>query len=524
MVDGLPFLHGVFQAHAARNSVAAACVDGLDFFHLFAGQAVVLHGEQGSSPCNHGDDAEQNDNNHVHAGGVRVVLGGQAVKADKADGHADHGSGQAGNQLVNQAEQSAHDTRDILAGDVGLVVRAVGNHGDGHIGSSVISAIANAEQSDEQDGVNVDGNLAVRHQRQGEGIALAPQEQQHQNADVADQRNADIAHQAGFAEFSAQSSEEYDGIPGDPNTPHRTVWPWISVFVDDNDQPCRTFELTNKSTKYLIYSGTDEQEHTVRVVKLTENIKTGLSLHGFDVDGEILMPVVEPIKKRIEFVGDSITCGFGLGTSEKDRFYYPQEENVWVAHGPTAARYLGMDWQMICISGICLAPRKEIPMPVAMNMLYEYTDRPAQQALELDADHWNFKEHPVDYVVINLGTNDATAASFSTAPKKIEEQYEKDYVHFLKTVRKCNGDKTKIICALGSMDYYFYDAMNRAVDTYRAETGDNNVYTFKYCRMSPMDPIGASGHPSELTQQKMAKELVAFINTLEKNRNTKNHS
>ncbi|MCO7109081.1 hypothetical protein NIA69_07725 [Gemmiger formicilis] len=56
-----------------------------------------------------------------------------------------------------------------------------------------------------------------------------------------------------LAEFSAQSSEEYDGIPGDPNTPHRTIWPWISVFVDDNDQPCRTFELTNKSTKYLIY-------------------------------------------------------------------------------------------------------------------------------------------------------------------------------------------------------------------------------------------------------------------------------
>ena len=300
-----------------------------------------------------------------------------------------------------------------------------------------------------------------------------------------------------LAEFSAQSSEEYDGIPGDPNTPHRTVWPWISVFVDDNDQPCRTFELTNKSTKYLIYSGTDEQEHTVRVVKLTENIKTGLSLHSFDVDGEILMPVVEPIKKRIEFVGDSITCGFGLGTSEKDRFYYPQEENVWMAHGPTAARCLGMDWQMICISGICLAPRKEIPMPVAMNMLYEYTDRPAQQALELDADHWNFKEHPVDYVVINLGTNDATAASFSAAPKKIEEQYEKDYVHFLKTVRKCNGDKTKIICALGSMDYYFYDAMNRAVDT----QGYFQEGTFLLPSESPARPVYRLYRPFRVSER-----------------------
>lgn len=73
---------------------------------------------------------------------------------------------------------------------------------------------------------------------------------------------------------------------------------------------------------------------------------------------------------------------------------------------------------------------------------------------------------------------------------------------------------------MANYDYYksvFGDpAFVRAVDTYRAETGDNNVYTFKYCRMSPMDPIGACGHPSELTQQKMAKELVAFIQALEK--------
>ena len=220
-------------------------------------------------------------------------------------------------------------------------------------------------------------------------------------------------------------------------------------------------------------------------------------------------------KKRIEFIGDSITCGFGLGTEEKDRFYYPQEENVWMAHGPTAARNLGMDWQMMCISGICLAPRKEIPMPVAMNMLYEYTDRPSQQMSELDADKWNFTMHSVDYVVINLGTNDSTAASFSDEPNKIEEQYGKDYIHFLKTVRKCNSAKTKIICAMGSMDYYFYDTMVNAVNAYKAETNDKNVYCFKYCRMSPADPVGACGHPSEVTQQKMAKELTAFIQKLE---------
>lgn len=318
-----------------------------------------------------------------------------------------------------------------------------------------------------------------------------------------------------IAELIAQSSEEYDGTPGDPNAPHRTVWPWVSVFIDGSDAPARTFEVNDKATSCLLYTGNDDAEHTIRVVKLTENIKTRLALQGFAAEGEILELAKSTGKKKIEFVGDSITCGFGLGTEEKDRFYYPQEENVWAAHGPTAARSLGMDWQMMCISGICLAPRKEIPMPVAMNMLYEYTDRPSQQALELDADKWDFKANPVDYVVINLGTNDSTAASFSDEPGKIEEQYAKDYIRFLKTVRKCNGEKTKIICAMGSMDYYFYDTMVKAAADYCEETGDHQVYCFKYCRMSPMDPIGACGHPSEVTQQKMAKELAAFVRSLE---------
>ena len=215
-----------------------------------------------------------------------------------------------------------------------------------------------------------------------------------------------------FAELEAQGSEEYDGTPGDPNVPHRTVWPWVSVFVDGSEEPARTFEINDRATSHLLYACGDEAEHVIRVVKLTENIKTGLALSGLCTDGSILSQPETQDKKRIEFIGDSITCGFGLGTEEKDRFYYPQEENVWMAHGPTAARNLGMDWQMMCISGICLAPRKEIPMPVAMNMLYEYTDRPSQQMSELDADKWNFTMHSVDYVVNNLGTNDKKAASF----------------------------------------------------------------------------------------------------------------
>ena len=68
---------------------AAAGVDGLDLFHLFAGQAVALHGDQSCGPGDHRDDAEQHDDHHVHARGVRIVLGGQGVQADEGNGNAD---------------------------------------------------------------------------------------------------------------------------------------------------------------------------------------------------------------------------------------------------------------------------------------------------------------------------------------------------------------------------------------------------------------------------------------------------
>ena len=174
----MPLFHGIFQFHAVHNRVAAAGVDGLDLLHLLAGQGVALHGDEGGGPSHHRDDAEQHDDHPVHAGGVGVVLGGQAFEADEAHRDAHDGSGQAGHQLVHEAEQGAHDAGDVVAAAVGLIVRAVGDHRDGHIGGGVVCAVADAEEGDEEDGVQVDGQAVLSHDGQGEGVAAAPEQQQ----------------------------------------------------------------------------------------------------------------------------------------------------------------------------------------------------------------------------------------------------------------------------------------------------------------------------------------------------------
>lgn len=317
------------------------------------------------------------------------------------------------------------------------------------------------------------------------------------------------------ADFCAACGDEWDGIPDQPGVRKRQNWPWAAVFRAGEETPDRRFQITETQHSQLLFAAQQTDAQTLHIVKLTENAKTRLALRGIWLEGELEQLPEEPPKKRIELVGDSITCGFGNLTDMRDRFFYDADEDAWQAHGPLAARKLGMDWRMISISGICLARRESLPMDYAMEDLYRYTDYPGQTAEGLQPQLWDFAAAPADYVVINLGTNDSTAAAFEGVPSPTSESFEQDYLRFLGMVRACNGPRTHIICALGSMDHYFFDSICRAVKKHCEETGDFNVSCLKYLRMSPADGFGACGHPSAATHRKMAEELCQHIARLE---------
>ena len=154
-------------------------------------------------------------------------------------------------------------------------------------------------------------------------------------------------------------------------------------------------------------------------------------------------------------------------------------------------------------------------MAYAMNELYRFTDRPGQERLGLAPESWERSLCPKDYVVLNLGTNDANAISLSDAPEEMEEQFREDYISFLTLLRQCNGPATHLICAMGSMDYYLYDVILHAVGEYKKASGDEHVSCLKYMRISPTDPLGAMAHPYIQTQEKMAASLVKHIRALE---------
>ena len=313
--------------------------------------------------------------------------------------------------------------------------------------------------------------------------------------------------------LTAENGEEIEGIPNDPNAPRRPLWPWVGIFLDDMDQPIRRFPVSGKMETWLLIRSDSTQRHRFRIMKMTENVKTYFGIRAMHYSGEF-HPCERKPRKRIEFIGDSITCGYGNLCPDRDRTFWSDEEDGWNAHGAIAARALDLEPSFISVSGITLTDYPIFPMPYAMNQIYAWTDRPGQERVGQEPVKWDFAARPNDYIVVNLGTNDNFAIQFQADYEQSRAKYVSDYTAFLRELRQLNGPDTEIICALGSMDYYLYPEIERAVGNYRKETGDERVRTFRYRPMSPMDGFGAAGHPSLATQKKMGQELAEFIRAI----------
>lgn len=314
-----------------------------------------------------------------------------------------------------------------------------------------------------------------------------------------------------YANFIAYCGFEPSGGFGDALEPKREIWPRIAIFIDGEEEPSKIIDITSKTWKGEIYSSPTQEIHYIRVVKLTENVKSGLGIDFLEGDGEILDFQKEK-KEIIEFIGDSITCGYGNMTHDIKKRFFSEDENGWMAYGTITSRMLGLEPHIIASSGFCLAMKEWNGKPYAINELYEYTNRVRQDREGcIELEKWNFTNYPAKYVVINLGTNDAEGVNYYEDNGEKERQFEEDYRKFLYTVRKCNGINTKIICTLGDMRYYLFENIKRVVENYKIETRDKNIYIFKLPGIKVGEPRGASSHPSVESDIRLAKALVSFI-------------
>jgi hypothetical protein len=68
-----------------------------------------------------------------------------------------------------------------------------------------------------------------------------------------------------------------------------------------------------------------------------------------------------------------------------------------------------------------------------------------------------------------------------------------------------------IFCTLGIMGDGLYSSIQKAVEQYQNETGDELVHTMCFAVQSMADGIAADWHPSEKTHTKAAEKLTKEI-------------
>jgi lysophospholipase L1-like esterase len=312
--------------------------------------------------------------------------------------------------------------------------------------------------------------------------------------------------------------------------------------------------------------------HEVTIYKNTEAQKGSVLFKGFDIkQGERLPPVRRA--RRMEFIGDSITCGYGdeganatcpfevklrdatnqsgevIKKPNGDPYVItmPVTENQYLAYGSIAARALDADAVTVCWSGkgayknykdrfIRATDGSVIPDPdnaIAVPGLWETRSVGSDGNPDLK---WDFSKEPPaevpDVVVINLGTNDFARDSVpeNRDPDKLSgdnipdkdmekpEELQRFYEEYLKLVRSVRQHRPQAHIFLTTppmlTDQF---PLNNARSIVRnvlkriASEVDAKVYQMDLVEQGFRYGLGCDYHPNLEVHRIMADQLIGAV-------------
>ena len=236
-------------------------------------------------------------------------------------------------------------------------------------------------------------------------------------------------------------------------------------------------------------------QHTLVVCKNTEANIGYLELVGIRCK-QLVKPAAKP-KRKIEFIGNSITCGTGSDVSEIPcgKGVWQDQHNAYMSYGPTTARALNAQYHLSAVSGIGLMHsccNMNIIMPPVFNKI----------SMRNDTIAWNFNKYQPDIVTICLGQNDGIQDS---------ALFCNNYISFIKQLRGYYPKATFVCLTSPMADARLGAFMKKtltAIVSKANKSGDKKVTSYFF---SKQYHNGCDSHPDLAEHQLIAKELITFI-------------
>jgi lysophospholipase L1-like esterase len=285
--------------------------------------------------------------------------------------------------------------------------------------------------------------------------------------------------------------------------------PRLAIYLNGERVVDELIDAREKT--FTVFKSDEPIEAVITVIKLSEAAMSSFGIKEINVIGTPIEPTLEK-DMLIEFIGDSITVGYGVDNPKRNGDFSPATEDFTKTYAYKTAVELDADYSVVAFSGYGLVGHyTKVSTGVASVPRYYdkigYTWAQASNFKPSEIE-WDFnKNRQPNIIVINLGTNDEGYTKKDTENVAV---FVEDYAEFLKELRLYNPDAA-IICTLGAMGAGLFPAIEQAVANVKAETGDDNIYSLRFDQQTEADGINLHWHPSENTHIKMARKLVDFI-------------
>ena len=216
-------------------------------------------------------------------------------------------------------------------------------------------------------------------------------------------------------------------------------------------------------------------------------------------------------RKKIEFIGNSITCGAQSDYSQVpcNNGEYMDHHNAYLAYGPVLSRSLKINFLLSSVSGIGMYRNwnDEYMNEAIMPEVYEN--------LHLNKDNskpYDFTFQP-DIVSICLGTNDLSEGDHVKSRLPFDEdKFISNYIKFIKMIYM-HYPKTKIVLlnspmVSGVKNITFVRCLKRIIQSFDGDKTHKAIALFEF---KPMTPHGCGGHPDINDHKLMAHQMKSFF-------------
>lgn len=289
---------------------------------------------------------------------------------------------------------------------------------------------------------------------------------------------------------------------------------YYNVFLDGEPQPVVTTH--GSDSLIVIVAGVGKGAntvrgkggvHTLRVQKRSEGEQGKTTIHSFSLapKGELL-PCEGVPTRHIEFIGNSLTCGYGTEGKSKDEPFKAETENCNLAYGAILSRFFDADYTFIAHSGRGAVRNYGDTLRESKISMKDLMLRTLDH--DSNAPLWDFtkSDYKPDIVVINLGSND-----FSTKPHPTRMEFTAAYARILSQIRSAYGN-VPVLCVSPRVN----EPAFTYIRDFCAEAHDSNVH---FAAILPGtynadSDLGSSAHPNYMGQRKMAMVLAPHVSSI----------